>query len=143
MHRDEIQKIKNDMDEPSENQARDNILSEHKYAFVFANEYFSDDKIGMNDLPEVKDDFKNMLQAVKQMHIPSENIFAYQNIKFEKVKEIYTHVTNIIKAETRSLTGQTGIHGGAWLTKGIEWIKIRSHALKEGASLDFVIVSSQ
>ena len=58
----------------------------------------------MHDLPEVNDDFKNILQTVGMMHIPAENIFAHKNVKYNKVKEIYTHVTNTIRAQTKSLT---------------------------------------
>ena len=65
MHRDEIQKIKTDLEKPAENQARDKISPENKFVFVFANEYFSNEHIGMDNLPDVNDDFKNILQAVK------------------------------------------------------------------------------
>ena len=68
----------------------------------------------MNDLPEVNDDYKNILQAVGMLHIPDENIFAFKDIKYDKVKEVYTHATNTIKAKTKSLTNQTGIFGGLW-----------------------------
>ena len=81
MHRDQIQKIKADLDQPGEHQAQDVILSKNKFAIIFANENYSNENIGMIDLPEVNDDFKNIFQTVKMMNIPDENIFAEKNIK--------------------------------------------------------------
>ena len=65
----------------------------------------------MSNLPEVNDDFKNILQTVKMMNIPDENIYAEKNIKFDKVKEIYLNLTYTIIARTKSLTENTGIFG--------------------------------
>ena len=76
MHRDQIQKIKSNLENPAENQAQDTISSQNKFALIFANEKFSEEYIGMDDLPEVNDDFKNIQQTVKMMSIPQENIFA-------------------------------------------------------------------
>ena len=75
------------------------------------------------------------------MNIPEQNIYAYKDIKYDQVRRIFLHITNTIRARTKSLTDQTGIQGGDWFTKGVEWIKIRTHALKEDASKDFAIVS--
>ena len=41
MHRDELKKIKTDLEEPAENQAKDNIRPDEKFALVFANANFS------------------------------------------------------------------------------------------------------
>ena len=97
----------------------------------------------MRDLPEVNDDFMNMMHTVRMMHIPEENIFAFRDVKFAKVKEIYVHTTNMICACTRSLSERTGILCGIteWYIKGIEWIRIKNHALMRDASLDFAVVS--
>ena len=65
----------------------------------------------MDQLPDVNDDLKNILQAVRMMKIPSENTFAFKNIKFNKVKEIITRVTHLLKVKTRSLGNRTGIFG--------------------------------
>ena len=61
LHRDELQKIKKDLDDPVQYQAKDKIRAEEKFVILFANEIFSDDYIGMADLPPVNDDFNNIL----------------------------------------------------------------------------------
>ena len=81
IHRDELQRIKIQLEDPLDNQAKDNIRNEEKFAIIFANEYYSDDYIGMSDLPPVNDDFKNIIQTVEMLYIPSKNIFAFKNIK--------------------------------------------------------------
>ena len=60
MHRDQIQKLKVYLEDPAENQKEDKILPENKFALIFANEKFSEEYIGMDQLPDVNDDFKNM-----------------------------------------------------------------------------------
>ena len=67
MHRDELQSIKKDLDDPVEYQARDKIKAKDKFVILFANEYFSDEYIGMADLPPVNDDFNNILQTVQML----------------------------------------------------------------------------
>ena len=37
----------------------------------------------MNDLPEVNDDYNNILQTVGMMQILEENTFAHKNIKHQ------------------------------------------------------------
>ena len=59
------------------------ISEEDRYAIIFANEFYSDQYIGMIDLPEVNDDFNNIFQTVNMMQIPEENIYAYKNVKHE------------------------------------------------------------
>ena len=143
LHRDELQRIKIQLEDPLDNQAKDNIRNEDKFAIIFANEYYSDDYIGMSDLPPVNDDFKNIIQTVEMLYIPSKNIFAFKNIKHQKMREVYEHVTNTIVAQTRCLKERTGIYDKInRYYKGIEWIRLREHAMKEGASLDYAIVSS-
>ena len=70
MHRDELQSIKKDLDDPVEYQARDKIKAKDKLVILFANEYFSDEYIGMANLPPVNDDFNNILQTVQMLNIP-------------------------------------------------------------------------
>ena len=60
MHRDQIQQLKFFLEDPAENQKEDKILSENKFALIFANEKFSEEYIGMDQLPDVNDDFKNI-----------------------------------------------------------------------------------
>ena len=67
MHRDELQDIKKDLDDPVEYQAKDKFKAEDKFAILFANEFFSDEYIGMADLPPVNDDFNNILQTVQML----------------------------------------------------------------------------
>ena len=67
MHHDELQVIKKDLDDPVEYQARDKIKAEDKFAILFANEFYSDEYIGMADLPPVNDDFNNILQTVQML----------------------------------------------------------------------------
>ena len=60
--------------------------------------------VGMDNLPEVKDDIRNILQAVGMMGIPQENIYVEQDIDHKRVKEVYEEVTYRIYARTRELT---------------------------------------
>ena len=41
MHREELENIKKDLDDPVQNQAQDKILADKKFAIVFANEFYS------------------------------------------------------------------------------------------------------
>ena len=117
------------------------MRNEDKFVILFANEYFSDEYTGMKDLPPVNDDFNNILQTVQMLQIPEKNIFAFKNIKANKVKEVYEHVTNTIIANTRRLGERCGIYDRVnRLHKGFEWIRLRENALKEGASTDYAIV---
>ena len=40
----------------------------------------------MSSLPEVKDDLKNIMQTVRMLGIPSENVFALQDTTYSEVK---------------------------------------------------------
>ena len=57
----------------------------------------------MIDLPETKDDMRNIMQAVSMMEVPSENIFVEEDIGYENVKALYYDLTNTIVARTRDL----------------------------------------
>ena len=70
------------------------------------------------------------MNTVKLMKIPAENIFAKQNIKAECVQEIFSHVTNLMRARTKSLTEYTGIFSTGWYISGFLWDRIRKHAMK-------------
>ena len=95
----------------------------------------------MDDLPPVNDDFDNMLQTVRMFDILEENTFAYKNVVHEQVQNIYRHVTNTIFVRTRPLQEDCGIYSAVNpYDKGLEWIRLRDNAMKEGAPLDYAIV---
>ena len=68
----------------------------------------------MINLPETKDDMRNILQAVHMMEIPDENMFVEEDIGFDKVNDLYHDLTYKILARTRELQPRTGICGGAF-----------------------------
>ena len=143
VHRDQIQNIKSDLEDPAHNQAKDMIQAENKIALLIANEKFDKEYIGMPNLPPVNDDLKNILQTVGMLHIPEENIHAYKNIKYDKMKSILNHISHIVCARTRRLKSNTGIGDSLhnWHLQGVDWIRLRDNAMKENASFDNAIVS--
>ena len=95
----------------------------------------------MDDLPPVNDDFDNMLQAVRMFGILEENTFAYKNVNHEQVEKVYQHVTNTIFVRTRPLQEDCGIYSAVNpYDKGLDWMRLRENAMKEGASPDYAIV---
>ena len=73
--------------------------------------------------------------------ILEENTFAYKNVQHEQVEKVYRHVTNTIFVRTRPLQEDCGIYSPINpYDKGLEWMRLRDNAMKEGASLDYAIV---
>ena len=98
----------------------------------------------MNDLPEVNDDYNNILQTVRMMQILKENTFAYKNVKHQKVVQVFDHVKRTIIAKTRSLKPTTGILDPKKFFNNngsIEWVRLREYAMRDDASPDYGIVS--
>ena len=50
-------------------------------------------------------------------------------------------ITLLIKSRTKELTDKTGIFGDDQLLQGFEWSRIKSNAMKLGASSNQLIVS--
>ena len=96
----------------------------------------------MNDLPEVNDDYNNILQTVRMMQILKENTFAYKNVKHQKVVQVFDHVKRTIIAKTRSLKPTTGICDPSKIfNHGVEWLRLRKYAMRDDSLVEFAIVS--
>ena len=71
---------------------------------MIGNEVFDKKWVGLGNLPEVKDDIRNIMQAVHMMGIPNENIYVEQDVDHSRVKQVYEELTYRIYARTRELT---------------------------------------
>ena len=92
---------------------------------MIGNEVFDKKWVGLGNLPEVKDDIRNIMQAVHMMGIPNENIYVEQDVDHSRVKQVYEELTYRIYARTRELTSLTGILGGQFLFQGLEWSRLK------------------
>ena len=94
----------------------------------------------MQDLPAVKDDNKNMKLALTMLNFKKENIFEFNDISYDKMKEFNEEFTLTLLALSKELKQMTGI-GGKYLTQGLEWDRLKKYCMAKGQSTDRVVVS--
>ena len=97
----------------------------------------------MNDLPAVRDDNKNMNLAFTMLNIPKQNVFEFNDISHDKMKEFHDEFTLKIIALSRELKPMTGI-GNKNLTQGLDWDRLKKtlqSAIRNGQSVEKVKVS--
>ena len=56
-----MKRVKSELERPALNQAQSKFRPEDRFAIILANEFYSKKYIGMIDLPETKDDLRNIL----------------------------------------------------------------------------------
>ena len=95
---DQMNSVIKELEEPENHQAQEEFLPEDKFAMIIANEVFSKSWIGMHNLPDVKDDLKNIMQTVRMMGIPKTNTFSYLDITHDQIENLYADVTQKILA---------------------------------------------
>ena len=95
----------------------------------------------MQDLPAVKDDNKNMKLTLTMLNFKKENIFEFNDISYDKMKDFNEAFTLTILALSKELKQMTGI-GGKYLTQGLEWDRLKKHCMAKGQSIDRVVASS-
>ena len=61
LHNEEMKQVKSELEKPALNQAQNKFRPEDRFAIILANEFYSKKYIGMIDLPETKDDLRNIL----------------------------------------------------------------------------------
>ena len=112
-----------------------------RLAAIIINDKYN--KIGMDDLPAVKNDHENIRHTVLMMGIPDtkDNIFEIKNGTWNQMNELEVLLNGKVKVRTKELKQPTGI-GDREYEKGFLWDTIKRNAMQDETNYDHIAVSA-